>query len=45
MNGGRFLFYRNFNDAALTSVGYKREFKDDYVIQSYDHPIITIPPR
>ena len=45
MNGGRFLFYRNFNDAALNSIGYMGEFKDDYVMQPYDYPIITIPPK
>ena len=45
MNGGRFLFYRNFNDAALNSIGYMGEFKDGYVMQPYDYPIITIPPK
>ena len=45
MNGGRFLFYRNFNDAALNSMGYMGEFKDGYVMQPYDYPIITIPPK
>ena len=45
MSGGRFLFYRNFNDAALNSVAYMGQFKDGYKMQSYDYPIITIPPK
>ncbi len=45
MSGGRFLFYRNFNDAALNSIGYMGEFKDGYEMQLYDYPIITIPPK
>jgi len=45
MSGGRFLFYRNFNDAALNSMAYMGQFKDDYKMQSYDYPIITIPPK
>ena len=45
MNGGRFLFYRNFSEAALNSMGYMGEFKDGYVMQPYDYPIITIPPK
>ena len=45
MNGGRFLFYKNFNDAALNSMGYMGEFKDGYIMQPYDYPIITIPPK
>ena len=45
MSGGRFLFYRNFNDAALNSMNYMGEFKDGYKKQPYDYPIITIPPK
>ena len=45
MSGGRFLFYRNFNDAALNSTAYMGQFKDGYKMQSYDYPIITIPPK
>ena len=45
MSGGRFLFYRNFNDAALNSNAYMGQFKDGYKMQSYDYPIITIPPK
>ena len=45
MSGGRFLFYRNFNDAALNSTAYMGQFKDGYKMQAYDYPIITIPPK
>ena len=45
MSGGRFLFYRNFNDAALNSMAYMGQFKDGYKMQAYDYPIITIPPK
>ena len=45
MSGGRFLFYRNFNDAALNSNAYMGLFKDGYQMQSYDYPIITITPK
>ena len=45
MSGGRFLFYRNFNDAALNSIAYMGQFKDGYIMQPHDYPIITIPPK
>ena len=45
MSGGRFLFYRNFNEASLNSIGYMGEFKDGYQMQPYDYPILTIQPK
>ena len=45
MKGGRFLFYRNFNEADLNSEEYMGDFKEGYKLQSYEYPIITIPPK
>ena len=45
MKGGRFLFYRNFNEADLNSEEYMGDFKEGYKLQSYEYPIITLPPK
>ena len=45
MKGGRFLFYRNFNEADFLSTAYMGSFKEGYKIQSYDYPINTISPK
>ena len=45
MKGGRFLFYRNFNEADFISTEYMGQFKDDYRLQGYDYPINTISPK
>ena len=45
MKGGRFLFYRNFNEADFISTGYMGHFKEDYKLQGYDYPINTIVPK
>ena len=42
MNGGRFLFYRNFNEADFLSTAYMGHFKDGYKMQGYDYPINKI---
>ena len=44
MKGGRFLFYRNFNEADFISTEYMGHFKKDYQLQSYDYAINTISP-
>ncbi len=45
MKGGRFLFYRNFNEADLISTEYMGHFREDYKLQGYDYPINTIAPK
>ena len=45
MKGGRFLFYRNFNEADLISTEYMGHFKEGYQMQGYDYPINTISPK
>ena len=45
MKGGRFLFYRNFNEADLMSTEYMGLFKEGYQKQGYDYPINTISPK
>ena len=45
MKGGRFLFYRNFNEADLMSTEYMGLFKEGYQKQGYDYPINTITPK
>ena len=45
MRGGRFLFYRNFNEADFISTEYMGAFKEGYQLQGYDFPINTISPK
>ena len=45
MNGGKFLFYRDFNEANLNSKSFMGDFKKGYKLQAYDYPIISIPPK
>tara|TARA_B100000161_G_scaffold146275_1_gene104037 strand:+ start:131 stop:769 length:639 start_codon:yes stop_codon:yes gene_type:complete len=45
MKGGRFLFYRNFNEADLMSTENMGLFKEGYQLQGYDYPINTISPK
>ena len=45
MKGGRFLFYRNFNEADLISTANMGHFREDYKLQGYDYPINTIAPK
>ena len=45
MKGGRFLFYRNFNEADFISTEYMGHFKEGYQMQGYDYPINTIKPK
>ena len=45
MKGGRFLFYRNFNEADFISTEYMGQFKKGYQLQGYDYPINTISPK
>ena len=45
MKGGRFLFYRNFNEADFISTGYMGHFKEGYQMKGYDYPINTILPK
>ena len=45
MKGGRFLFYRNFNEADFISTEYMGAFKEGYQMQGYDYPINTITPN
>ena len=45
MKGGRFLFYRNFNEADFISSEYMGAFKEGYKMQAYDYPINTISPK
>ena len=45
MKGGRFLFYRNFNEADFISTAYMGHFKEGYQMQGYDYPINTISPQ
>ena len=45
MKGGRFLFYRNFNEADFISSEYMGHFKEGYQMQGYDYPINTISPK
>ena len=45
MKGGRFLFYRNFNEADFISTEYMGLFKEGYQKQGYDYPINTIAPK
>ena len=45
MKGGRFLFYRNFNEADFISTEYMGHFKEGYQLQGYDFPINTISPK
>tara|TARA_A100001388_G_scaffold275747_1_gene261888 strand:- start:477 stop:1115 length:639 start_codon:yes stop_codon:yes gene_type:complete len=45
MKGGRFLFYRNFNEADFISTAYMGHFREDYQKQGYDYPINTISPK
>ena len=45
MKGGRFLFYRNFNEADFISTEYMGLFKKGYKLQGYDYPINTISPK
>ena len=45
MKGGRFLFYRNFNEADFISTEYMGHFKEGYQMQGYDYPINTISPK
>ena len=45
MKGGRFLFYRNFNEGDFISTEYMGHFKEGYQMQNYDFPINTISPK
>ena len=45
MRGGRFLFYRNFNEADFISTAYMGHFKEGYQMKGYDYPINTILPK
>ena len=45
MKRGRFLFYRNFNEADFISTEYMGQFKKGYQLQGYDYPINTISPK
>ena len=45
MKGGRFLFYRNFNEAGFNSTEYMGLFKEEYQLKGYDYPINTISPK
>ena len=45
MRGGRFLFYRNFNEADLMSTEHMGLFKEGYQKQGYDYPINIISPK
>ena len=45
MKGGRFLFYRNFNEADFISTEHMGHFKEGYQMQGYDYPINTISPK
>ena len=45
IQGGRFLFYRNFNEADLNSSEYMGKFKKGYKMQPYEYPINTISPK
>ena len=45
MQGGRFLFYRDFKEASLNSQEYRGAFKEGYKLQSYDYPINIIQPK
>ena len=45
MKGGRFLFYRNFNEADFISTEYMGLFKEGYQLKGYDYPINTISPK
>ena len=45
MKGGRFLFYRNFNEADFNSTEYMGLFKEGYQLKGYDYPINTISPK
>jgi len=45
MRGGRFLFYRNFNEADFISTEYMGHFKEGYQMKGYDYPINTILPK
>ena len=45
MKGGRFLFYRNFNEADFISTEYMGHFREGYQLQAYDYPINTISPK
>ena len=45
MKGGRFLFYRNFNEADFISTEHMGHFKEGYKMQGYDYPINTISPK
>ena len=45
MKGGRFLFYRNFNEADFISTEYMGHFKEGHQMQGYDYPINTISPK
>ena len=45
MKGGRFLFYRNFNEADFISSENMGHFKEGYQMQGYDYPINTIKPK
>tara|TARA_A100001388_G_C28665965_1_gene449130 strand:+ start:134 stop:772 length:639 start_codon:yes stop_codon:yes gene_type:complete len=45
MKGGRFLFYRNFNEADFISTAYMGHFKEGYQMKGYDYPINTILPK
>ena len=45
MKRGRFLFYRNFNEADFISTEYMGHFKEGYQMQAYDYPINTISPK
>ena len=45
MKGGRFLFYRNFNEADFISTAYMGHFKEGYQMKGYDYPINTITPK
>ena len=45
MKRGRFLFYRNFNEADFISTEYMGHFKEGYQMQAYDYPLNTISPK
>ena len=45
MKGGRFLFYRDFKEAALNSQEYRGAFKEGYKLQSHEYPINVIEPK
>ena len=45
MKRGRFLFYRNFNEADFISTEHMGHFKEGYRMQGYDYPINTILPK